>query len=134
MADEILRIVLDRQLETRVIVSAFDAPDNAADSNANWVELEQLRSLPTALLCKKSTVGRLGYERLIDAVHKHGANGIHAAANSVTSELLDHGNRHRIPVRVWTINNPAEALRWRDLGVEAIFSDCPAACLAALAS
>ena len=133
MATEIVRLIVERKLEDRVIVSAFDGPDNAADSNAKWLELEQFGSLPTALLCKKSTLERIGCEGLIDAVHQHGANAIHAAANCVTSELLDLGQRHGIPVRVWTINNPSEALRWRDVGVEAIFSDSPAACLAALA-
>ena len=133
MATEIVRLIVERKLEDRVIVSAFDGPDNAADSNAKWVELEQFGSLPTALLCKKSTLERIGCKGLVDAVRQHGANAIHAAANCVTSELLDLGQRHGIPVRVWTINNPSEALRWRDLGIEAIFSDSPAACLAALA-
>jgi glycerophosphoryl diester phosphodiesterase len=134
MAADVVHMVIERKLEDRVIVSAFDAPDNAADSNANWVELEQFVPLPTALLSKKSTLERIGCDGLINAVLKHGASAIHAAANSVTSELLDRSRRQGIPVRVWTINNPTEALHWRDLGVEAIFSDSPAACLAALMS
>jgi glycerophosphoryl diester phosphodiesterase len=134
MAAEIVHMVIERKLERRVIVSAFDAPDNAADSTANWLELEQFGPLPTALLSKRSTLERIGCDGLINAVHKHRANAIHASANSVTSELLDLSARHGIPVRVWTINNPNEALHWRDLGVEAIFSDSPAACLAALTS
>jgi glycerophosphoryl diester phosphodiesterase len=134
MATEIVRMIVERKLEERVIVSAFDAPDNAADSNANWLELDQFGSLSTALLCKKSTLERIGCDGVIDAVRKHGANAIHAAANSVTSELLDLSMRQGIPVRVWTINSANEARHWRDLGVEAIFSDSPAACLAALAS
>jgi glycerophosphoryl diester phosphodiesterase len=132
MAAEIVRMVIERKLEDRVIVSAFDGPDNAADSNSHWDELEQFAPLPTALLSKKSTLRRIGCDGLIDAVHKHGANAIHASANSVTPELLDLSGRHGISVRVWTINNPNEALHWRHLGVDAIFSDSPAACLAAL--
>ena len=64
MATEIVRMIVERKLEERVIVSAFDAPDNAVDSNANWVELEQFGSLPTALLCKKSTLERIGCDDL----------------------------------------------------------------------
>jgi glycerophosphoryl diester phosphodiesterase len=74
MAAEIARMVSERKLDDRVILCAFDGPDNAADSNSNWLELEQFGGLSTALLCQRSTLARIGPDGLIAAVLKHGAN------------------------------------------------------------
>ncbi len=44
----------------------------------------------------------------------------------VTPDFVAHAHRHDIQVHVWTINDPAEMKDLHDMGVDGIFTDCPA--------
>jgi glycerophosphoryl diester phosphodiesterase len=43
----------------------------------------------------------------------------------VTPEFIDHAHRASLPVKVWTVNEPADIERLLDWGVDAIISDRP---------
>jgi glycerophosphoryl diester phosphodiesterase len=112
LGSDLKKLLLERRLETRVIVSAFD-----------WSELRVLTpEVPIALLASK-------LEDLIAAAHNFGATAIHPAKDLVTSTLLHAAREAKLRVHTWTINDPEEAARFRALGVDGIFSDFPERCL-----
>ena len=63
-----------------------------------------------------------------------GSDGVHPQGSLVTASSLERWKRKPAVVNVWTINDPAEARRLAELGVDAIISDRPGAILAALAA
>lgn len=112
LGPDIKKLLLEKRLETRVIVSAFD-----------WNELESLRpEVPIALLSSKS-------RNLIAAARELGAMAIHPRKDIVTPALMTLAREAKLRVHVWTINEPAEISSFRSLGVDGIFSDFPERCL-----
>lgn len=112
LGPDIKKLLLERRLETRVIVSAFD-----------WSELRSLSpEVPIALLASK-------LENLLDAARELGAMAIHPRKDIVTPTLVNVAREAKLRVHVWTINEPAEISSFRSLGVDGIFSDFPERCL-----
>jgi glycerophosphoryl diester phosphodiesterase len=116
------------------VVCAFDADDNGENSTSSWEELGAISSsVPTALLITRRKLQRIGNEAFVSAAKRFGASAIHPPRDAVTRELITIAGPADLPVRVWTINDPSEAASLRQLGVAAIFSDCPEMCLRELA-
>jgi glycerophosphoryl diester phosphodiesterase len=116
-------------------VSAFDSDDNDGHSTASWNELASIASaLPVAPLITRRKFAIIGNQGFIAAARKIHARAIHPPRDVVNAELIAMARDAGLPVRVWTINDPAEAIRLRELGVDAIFSDCPDVCIKALSS
>jgi glycerophosphoryl diester phosphodiesterase len=112
IADEIKKLVLERNLQQYVIVSCFD-----------WPELQALvPQIPIALL--SSTL-----RNLVSAAHELGATAIHPRKDITSSDLIRTAHENHLQINVWTINDPAEASAFQDMGADAIFSDCPERCL-----
>jgi glycerophosphoryl diester phosphodiesterase len=61
-----------------------------------------------------------------------GSDGVHPEWTLVTARSLARWKRGAAVVNTWTVNDPAEARRLAELGVDAIISDRPGAILAAL--
>jgi glycerophosphoryl diester phosphodiesterase len=54
-----------------------------------------------------------------------GARALHVRKDAVTTEVLARAAHAGLPVRAWTVNDPAETARLRAAGVEGIFTDFP---------
>src|SRR5262245_14432898 len=105
---DVKRLVLERQLGQRVIVSAFE-----------WDELRPLTpEVPIALLSSK-------VKNLIAMAHRLGANAIHPRRDIATKTLIDAAHEANLKVNVWVVNDMDEGSRLRDLGVNGIFTDFP---------
>ncbi len=114
VAANVRSLVLKRKLERRVIVSSFE-----------WQELEQLPpAIPIALLTSKST-------DLIAAAREFRAAAVHPVKDIVTPELVDSAHRANLRVHTWTVNELEDVARFRAMGVDGIFTDCPERCLKA---
>jgi glycerophosphoryl diester phosphodiesterase len=108
IAADVRTLVQDRRLERQVIVSAFE-----------WIELKPLiPEIPFALLSSKRS-------NLIEMACRMGATAIHPCHDIATVELIGTAHNARLQVNVWTVNDPAEISRLRDLGVDGIFTDFP---------
>jgi glycerophosphoryl diester phosphodiesterase len=111
IASDVKRLVLERRLEQRVIVSAFD-----------WDELRPLTpEVPIALLASKA-------KNLIAMACELGAAAIHPRQDIATKTVIDAAHEAKLRVHVWTVNEVDEIFRFRDLGVDGIFSDFPERC------
>jgi glycerophosphoryl diester phosphodiesterase len=111
IARDVKRLVLERELEPHVIVSAFD-----------WEELRPLiPEIPIALLSSRLW-------NLVRRARELGAIAIHPRRNIVTRRLLATAREANLRVHVWTVNDPAEMSRFRELGIDGIFTDFPERC------
>jgi glycerophosphoryl diester phosphodiesterase len=110
-----------------VIVSAFDTDDNDAASNSTWDELQLFHpEIRTALLATNFTISRLGIESFIDHACRLGATAVHPQRTAPIEELLPLARSAGLAVHVWTVNEQADFARFREMGVDAVFSDFPA--------
>jgi len=112
IATDVKQLVLDRRLESQVIVSAFD-----------WTELRPfIPDVPIALLCRSKP------RELISAALQLGAAAIHPRRRIVTPQLIAASRDANLRIHVWTVNRLAEISRLRELGVDGIFTDFPERC------
>src|SRR5262245_24208857 len=108
IADEVRTLVLERKLQRQVLVSTFD-----------WKELRPLvPDIPIALLASAR-------KRLISTAHEWGAAAIHPRREIVTLSLLAKARESNLSVHVWTVNQPGEIRRFREMAVDGIFTDFP---------
>lgn len=111
ISGDVKSLVLKRRLEGQVIVSAFD-----------WSQLEPLASaVPMALLASS-------LHELIPAALRIGAIAIHPRRDLVTPQLVEAAHDAKLRIHVWTVNEPTEVLRFREIGVDGIFTDFPERC------
>src|SRR6185436_2468120 len=111
IARDVKALVLERRLERHVIVSAFE-----------WEELRPLPpEVPIGLLSSK-------LENLFSSAAELRASAIHPRRDIVTRTLIAAARQAKLLVYVWTVNEPAEISRLRDLTVDGIFSDFPERC------
>jgi glycerophosphoryl diester phosphodiesterase len=133
IADRVAKMVVERQLASQVIVLAFDGDDVDEDSSSSWQDLRNIAAtVPTGLLITSRKLRRIGARALIAAARKQDAAALHVPRDIASEDLIRLAAASSLPVRVWTVNDPAEALRFRDIGAESICSDVPAVCLQAL--
>jgi glycerophosphoryl diester phosphodiesterase len=108
IAEDVKNLVLERRLEGHVIVSAFE-----------WNELESLSPvIPIGLLTTR-------LKDLIPAARGLGARAIHPRRDIVSRTLISAAHEAKLQVHVWTVNEPAEISRFRELGIDGIFTDFP---------
>jgi glycerophosphoryl diester phosphodiesterase len=106
---EVKRLLLDRGIEDRVIVSSFA-----------WRELPvvapELRFAFTSALPTRRTVR---------AAASAGAWAIHPDHRRTTRTLVAAARDAGLRVNAWTVNTPRAYARMQRLGVDAVFSDNP---------
>jgi glycerophosphoryl diester phosphodiesterase len=111
IACDVKPLILERRLNRHVIVSAFD-----------WKELRSLPpEIPIGLLSSK-------LENLVSAARVLGAAAIHPRRDIVTGTLISAARENKLRIHVWTVNDPDEMARFRDLEVDGIFTDFPERC------
>ena len=105
---DVKALVRDRHLEQHLIVSAFE-----------WDELRPL-------LCEVS-IGLLSSrtKHLVATAIKMGAKAIHPRCNVVTKALVEAAHHAELKVYTWTVNDAAEISRFREIGVDGVFTDFP---------
>src|SRR5262245_33589492 len=98
IALDVKRLVLDRQLQRQVLVSAFQ-----------WDELRPLvPEVPIALLASQP-------DYLIAGALEFSARAIHPRRNLVTPVLLEAARAAGLRVHAWTVNDTAEISRLRKM-------------------
>ena len=108
IARDVKRLVLERQLEPHVIVSAFD-----------WEELRPLiPEVPIGLLSSRLW-------NLVRRAQELGASAIHPRRNIVTKRLIGKARDAKLRVHVWTVNDEATMRHLINLGVDGIITDAP---------
>jgi glycerophosphoryl diester phosphodiesterase len=133
LAREVTALAVERDLAACVVISAFDIDDNDASADSSWSDLASVATaFPTALLISTAKLRRMGPRGFIEAARQCGARGLHTPRDGVTKQLIDLAREAALPVRVWTVNQPAEALSLEEMGIDAIFTDCPDRCIHAL--
>ena len=117
------RAVLDalgRHPDTEWFISSFD-----------WDILRTVRALdPGAELW---VLTEMEIDEAFDAARELGARGIAFWSPIYTPEIADRTVRDGLLAAVWTVNDPDEARRVRNLGADVLISDDPAAIRRALA-
>ncbi len=108
-----------------VIVSAFDADDNAPSANSSWEQLKVFApEIPIALIARMSKIERLGDEVFVRIAKEYRAKAIVPMADAATTALVELAHEEGLLVYTGTINNADEAELFRKMGVDGIFSDC----------
>ncbi len=134
LAQDVSEMARARRIAPNVVVICFDRDDNDESSSSTWDDLKSIAtSVPTGLLVTSRKLRRVGNEAFIAAVKQHGATALHTPRDVATAELIHLARASDLPVRVWTVNDPVEALRFQELGAESICSDVPQICIQALA-
>jgi glycerophosphoryl diester phosphodiesterase len=95
--------------------------DDFLVSSFHHDELAQLteRSIPLGILFSNSPA------RFAPLAEKLRAYSIHCKAAYATPALLDQAHQLGLKVFVYTVNDPVEIARLRDLGVDGVFTDFP---------
>lgn len=119
-------------LEDKVVAAVADAgaADRVVYSSFNTDSLARLAGLGV-----RAPIGML-YSRLLlrpgrDA-RRVGATAVHPPLRTVGRWLVRRVHRRRMPLHVWTVNDPGEVRRMARLGVDAIITDVPATARGAL--
>ena len=61
----------------------------------------------------------------LEIIQEVGSRGFNIAAKRVTEAMVERCRNHGFPVAVYTVNEPAELRRLKDMGVNAVFTDHP---------
>jgi len=124
------RLRLDIELKQtgieRAVLTALRQHSRAAwfVSSIDWDQLREVRRLdlaapiwPLAIACD---------DALLAAAAELGAPGVALAASALDRAAADRLHRAGLEIAVWTVNDPEEAIRVRDLGVAIVMTDNPA--------
>ena len=112
-------------------VSRHAALETVVFSSFSWDCLQLLR--------ERSSAARVGVlyvpdkeEGAFEAAATLGAATLHPHVSAVDKKLMARCHKAGLDIWTWNANDEAEVRRLRDLGVAAVFSDDPAAAVAAL--
>ena len=113
-ADECMRVLLSKDLGYRLIIQCFDVRT-----------LNYLRGkYPTLCLSYLVEDTGLSFDEqlaLLDFVPQYYS----PESGMLTREVVDRAHEMGMKVLPWTVDTEQEALRLRELGVDAIITDCP---------
>jgi glycerophosphoryl diester phosphodiesterase len=133
LSQDVAKMLRARGLLKHVVISGFDADDNEPEASSTWIQLgEMAPEIPIALLATRRKIERIGAEGFVQAALQLGALAIHPPRDTANRDMIRLAHDAKLSVRIWSVNDSAEARRWRDLGADAIFSDTPERCIHAL--
>ena len=126
LASRVREMVLDRNIQSSVVVSAFDTDDNDPDSSSSWDDLYEFSGvIPTALLATEAKIQKMGEWEYVEATVFHEATAIHPGAKVTTSNLIFLAHSMKLYVNVWTVNQQRQIKKFKAMGVDGLFSDFP---------
>ena len=113
VVEGLVRLIEVTGTEDLVLISSF---------NHDYLRLIQYRNrnLATAALVESSHP-----ENLVEYLHCLGCDAYHPHWSLVDADLVSHLNANGIEVNVWTVNDQAEATRFKAMGVLFICTDWP---------
>jgi len=116
-----------RRYTAWVMVSAFDTDDNDRDANSSWNQLRIFppANIPIALLATKSKIKRMGEKGFVQAGKQLRADAINPESAGTTPTLVKLAHDAGLKVYVWTVNELADLRRFKEMGVDGVFSDFP---------
>lgn len=109
---KVIDLIREFHFEDRIILSSF---------NHHSLEIAKkiAPEIERALLFKELP------KDLEDILKKKSESGIHPKRRTVTGKLIQQAQRLGYKVRPWTANKSRNILLLAELGVDAIFTDCP---------
>ncbi|MEQ6388002.1 glycerophosphodiester phosphodiesterase [Bacillaceae bacterium S4-13-58] len=113
-------IVLDR-------INHYDMFNRTVCSSFNPNTIKRLHHLDPRLEIALLTKQKL--KNLDSTLHKIGSRAFHTKYRNLSESLVKACKSHKIPLRIYTVNNPAHMIRCFHLGVTGIFTDLPALAL-----
>jgi glycerophosphoryl diester phosphodiesterase len=125
VADAVVELLAARGGSDHVLVSSFHLPT-----------IDHVRTIapevPTAFLC----IAGIDLRAMADLAADHGHVAVHpdvrALEGPTAAELVGHALTRGLAVNVWTVNEPADAVRLTRLGVTGLITDVPEVMIAAL--
>lgn len=127
IAEDVLALVERFNLQTQVIVSAFDASDDpdGSDGTVVWDDLAIFppASIKIALLSGEEKIQRMGLEAFIAEGVKREATAVNPSLAAATKSLVDAAHNAGLEVYVWTVNKRADMKRMYEIGVDGFFCD-----------
>lgn len=113
------KIILERGLEQRVILSCFD-------DDAMWDELPNAGpELRFAFLAMPKKIRAMTEQGFVAYAKTHGAYSINPRASAVTKTLVAAAHDAGLEVKSFTVNRKKKLERFSNIGIDAVFSDNP---------
>ncbi len=129
---EVKQMIIDRGLEERTIISAFDEDDNdprykSPERFSKWSELPYAGTeVRFALLATERKIKRVsGEEAFVRRAIEYGASAVNPEHSAVTRGLVDAAHDAGLDVRAWVVNGKNEHREFERIGVDVVFSDNP---------
>lgn len=107
-----------RKMEKEIVIQSF-SPIVCA------VALMEAPELRTELLASSSDRDPLQWNRFLEWLRLLNSHGFNPNKRDVTETLIRDLHTQGKTIAVWTVNDPADMLRLRDMGVDALISDKP---------
>jgi len=127
LAEEILALIQENNLEDRVIVSAFDVRDDpdGDDGTVTWDDLAIFPSagIRIALLAGEEKIQKMGVDGFILQGLNRGASAINPSLAAANATLVKAAHEAGLEVYVWTVNKRADIERMLKIGVDGFFCD-----------
>ena len=115
-----------RTMSAERAVRAHDMVDQVVISSFNPVALRRAKNAGPEIEAGLLLAPDLpGWTRWAVTRSYSKANGLHPELPMVDAAYMAQAARLRLPVRVWTVNEPDDMQRMIDLGVDAIITDYP---------
>ena len=80
----------------------------------------------------ESDAYRCGYRRMTEAALRNGCGGLNIRYDLASEELVAYAHARYMPVCAWTCNDPAHAVRLKNMGIDSITSRRPDVVIAAV--
>jgi len=112
--------------DARAVLAAASAAPSVVVSSFAGGQLRAVEGYPTALLVTEAP-GTIRRARDL------GCAGIHPSIETCSSTLVTAAHEADLTVNAWTVTEPAETARLRELGVDGVITDFPACCPGAVA-
>jgi glycerophosphoryl diester phosphodiesterase len=103
-------LVADLEPDCEVVVSSFEAG-----------ALEGVESLPRALAVAEA-------DDAVERARDLDCAAVHPAMDVCDAGLVERAHDAGLAVNAWTVTDPAETRRLRDLGVDGVITDLPSCC------
>lgn len=114
----VIALVRARKMEKEIVIQSFSAIVCA-------VALIEAPDLRTELLASSSDRDPLQWNRFLEWLRLLNPHGFNPNKRDVTEMLVKDLHTQGKTIAVWTVNDPADMLRLRQWGVDALISDKP---------
>lgn len=111
--DEAIRLIAERKLKERVVISSFDA-----------AIVQKVGELDPSV--RRFFLTKRWDRPALDALNRAGATGVCLHVDAASAAILEELDTLGLPVIAWTVNRPSRVRQLLRAGVAGIISDDPA--------